>query len=166
MSSSTRESLGLGRVQFKHVGASHASTAASAGAAADAAAGAAGACLYDEWDAGKLETIPSRIATTNATNRVCEGSPRVMGFFRLLLALQRRGVGFAGANAHRLFKPEDEDFAVSDLACLGCGRDGLDGLVGLVGRNRDLDLQLWQEAHGVLGASIDFRMALLTPIAL
>ena len=30
----------------------------------------------------------------------------------------------------------------------------------------DLDLDLRQEAHGVFGAAIDFRMALLTPVAL
>src|SRR5215470_9208697 len=83
-----------------------------------------------------------------------------------LLASQRCGVGFAGADADRLLESEDKNLAVSDLARLGGRRNGVNRLVGLVGRNRNLDLQLRQEAHGVFGAAIDFRMALLTPITL
>ena len=41
----------------------------------------------------------------------------------------------------------------------------LDDLVDLVGRDRDLDLDLRQEAHRVFGATIDFRVPLLTPVA-
>ena len=35
-----------------------------------------------------------------------------------------------------------------------------------VGRDRDFDLQLGQEAHGVFGAAVDFRVALLAAVAL
>src|SRR6185312_11872848 len=79
---------------------------------------------------------------------------------------ERRGVGFAGADAHGVVEAEDENLAVADLAGLGGARDGRDHLVGLVGGDRDLDLDLRQEAHRVFGATIDFRVALLAPVAL
>src|SRR4029077_6758947 len=46
------------------------------------------------------------------------------------------------------------------------GCDRLDGLGDLVGRDRDLDFDLGQETHGVFGAAIDFRVALLPAISL
>ena len=49
---------------------------------------------------------------------------------------------------------------------LAADGDGVDGLVDLVRGDRDLDLDLGQEAHGVFGAAIDFRMALLPAISL
>src|SRR3978361_1361210 len=61
---------------------------------------------------------------------------------------------------------DDEDLAVADLAGFrGCG-DGFDGFVDLVRGDSHLDLDLGQETDGVLGAAIDFRVALLTAIAL
>src|ERR1700743_2940046 len=61
---------------------------------------------------------------------------------------------------------DDEDLAVADLSGLCRRRDGVDGLVDLVRGDRDLDLDLGQEAHGILGAAIDFRMTLLPAISL
>src|SRR5258707_4059288 len=55
---------------------------------------------------------------------------------------------------------DDEDLAVADLAGLGSGGDGVDGLVDLIRGDRDLDLDLGQETHGIFGAAIDFRVAL------
>src|SRR3954453_1894982 len=54
----------------------------------------------------------------------------------------------------------------ADLSGFRGGRDGIDGLVDLVGGDSDLDLDLGQEAHGIFGAAIDFRMALLAAISL
>src|SRR5687768_3487590 len=65
-----------------------------------------------------------------------------------------------------MLEADDEDLAVTDLAGLGRADDGFDGLVDLIGSDRDLDLDLGQEAHGVFGAAIDFRMAFLTAIPL
>src|SRR3954468_14552628 len=59
---------------------------------------------------------------------------------------------------------DDEDLAVADLAGLGSGGDGVDGLVDLIGGHGDLDLDLGQEAHGIFGAAIDFRVTLLAAI--
>src|SRR3954447_27070964 len=59
---------------------------------------------------------------------------------------------------------DDEDLAVADLPGFRGGRDGVDGLVDLVRGDRDLDLDLGQEAHGVFSTAIDFRMALLPAI--
>src|SRR5689334_13401446 len=61
---------------------------------------------------------------------------------------------------------DDEDLAVADLSGLGRRGDRIDGLVDLVGGDRDLDLDLGQEAHRVFGAAIDFRVALLPAISL
>src|SRR5215213_5561168 len=60
---------------------------------------------------------------------------------------------------------DDEDLAVADLAGLGSCCDGVDGLVDLVRGDRDLDLDLGQEADRILGAAIDFRVTLLAAIA-
>src|SRR5262245_35066828 len=79
---------------------------------------------------------------------------------------KRRSVGFAGADADGLVDAEYEYFSVADLAGLGSGGDGVDHLVDLVGRYGHLDLQLGQEAHGIFGAAVDFRMALLAAISL
>src|SRR5438445_872777 len=59
---------------------------------------------------------------------------------------------------------DDEDLAVADLAGFGSGGDGVDGLVDLIRGDSDLDLDLGQEAHGVFGAAVDFRVALLATI--
>src|SRR5438132_8648521 len=59
---------------------------------------------------------------------------------------------------------DDEDLAVADLSGFGSRGDGVDGLVDLIGGNSDLDLDLGQEAHGVFGAAIDFRVTLLAAI--
>src|SRR5215510_5149493 len=61
---------------------------------------------------------------------------------------------------------DDEDLAVADLAGFGRRCDGIDGLVDLFGADSDLDLDLGQEAHGIFGAAIDFRVALLPAISL
>src|SRR3954462_4795085 len=61
---------------------------------------------------------------------------------------------------------DDEDFAVADLSGFCRSGDGFDGLVDLIGGGSDLDLDLGQEAHRVIGAAIDFRMALLPAISL
>src|SRR4029450_12077774 len=79
---------------------------------------------------------------------------------------QRRGVGFAGADAYGVVDVVDEDFAVADLTGLGGGRNGGDYLVSLLARNSDFDLDLRQEVHGVFGAAVDFSVALLTPVSL
>src|SRR6201999_2249207 len=74
------------------------------------------------------------------------------------------GIGLAGADANRMVEVDDEDFAVADLSGLGRRGDRIDGLVDLLGRNRDLDLDLGQEAHRVFGAAIDFRVAFLSAV--
>src|ERR1700760_4364072 len=74
------------------------------------------------------------------------------------------GICLAGADTNRMVEVDDEDLAVADLSGLGSGRDGVDGLVDLVRGDRDLDLDLGQEAHRVFGAAIDFRMALLPAV--
>src|SRR3984957_3140627 len=101
-------------------------------------------------------------------------SPARVGFLNVMVLLlsvdgesagsQRRCVGLAGADAHRRLEVEDEDLAVPDLAGFRRPGDGFDGLVDLLFRDRDLDLDLRQEAHGVFGTAVDFSMALLTPI--
>src|SRR5665213_1234195 len=74
------------------------------------------------------------------------------------------GVGFAGADAHGAVDGEDKDFAVADLAGFGGAGDGADDLVNLVGRHRHLDFHLGKKAHRILGATVDFRVPLLTPV--
>src|SRR4051812_2159367 len=65
-----------------------------------------------------------------------------------------------------MVEADDEDLAVADLSGFGRRGDGVDGLVDLVRGHGDLDLDLGQEAHGIFGAAIDFRMALLPTVSL
>src|SRR6202012_5043261 len=74
------------------------------------------------------------------------------------------GIGLAGADANRMVEVDDEDLAVADLSGLGRRGDRFDGLVDLLGGDRDLDLDLGQEAHRVFSAAIDFRVALLSAV--
>ena len=60
---------------------------------------------------------------------------------------------------------DDEDLAVADLAGLCSAGDRFDGLVDDVAGYGDLDLQFRQEADGIFGAAVDFRMALLAAIS-
>src|SRR3954470_24108634 len=65
-----------------------------------------------------------------------------------------------------MVEADDEDLAVADLSGVGRRGDGVDGFVDLIGGDSDLDLDLGQEAHGIFGAAVDFRMALLSAISL
>jgi hypothetical protein len=58
----------------------------------------------------------------------------------MLAGLERRSVGFAGADAYRLVETENEDLAVTDLAGFGGSGDGIDDFVDLFRRYRDLEL--------------------------
>src|SRR6185295_12434164 len=79
---------------------------------------------------------------------------------------ERFVVGFAGADAHGAVEVVDEDFSVADLAGLGGCADCRDRLLFQFVGDRDLDLELGQEVHGVFGAAIDFGVALLPAEAL
>src|SRR5579864_9524639 len=149
-----------------------ASAAGAAGAAAGAGAVGAGAFAEDAWDVGAVRASPSSIEPASAKSFAREnmfndiGSLLSVEFFCGGDFLQRGGVGLAGADAHRVIEPEDEDLAVADLAGLRRRRDGVDDLVDLIGGAGDFQLDLRQEAHGVFGAAIDFGVALLAPVAL
>lgn len=67
-----------------------------------------------------------------------------------------------GADADDVFDREDEDFAVTDFAGLGGGRDGGDRLGGEVVGDHDLELGLGEEINRVFGTTIDFGVSFLT----
>src|SRR6202041_476380 len=87
-------------------------------------------------------------------------------WIRVSAKSEGRGIGLAGADANRMVEVDDEDLAVADLPGFRGRGDGFDGLVDLVRGDSDLDLDLGQETHGVFGAAIDFRMALLPAVSL
>src|SRR3954462_13121364 len=80
--------------------------------------------------------------------------------------LQPVGISLVGADAQRVLDLDDENLAIADLAGLGGPGDRLDHAVGAVVSYHHLDLDLGQEIHGVFGAPINLRMALLAPEAL
>src|SRR4051812_10515137 len=149
-------------------GAASAAGAAAAGSAA--AGGVAGAWASEASMKKRLTKAASRSPQARAS------SPAREDFLNFIMLTpvrrvrcagsERRGIGFAGADAHRLIDAEHEDLAVADLPGLGRGGDRIDHLVDLVGGNGDFDLQFGEEAHGVFGAAIDFGMALLAPVTL
>ena len=81
------------------------------------------------------------------------------------MRLERVVVGFPSADANRVLDCRDEDLAVTDLASLGGALDGGERLVDLGAWHDDFDFDLRQEADGVFGTAIDFRMPLLTAVA-
>src|SRR5262249_25523173 len=67
----------------------------------------------------------------------------------------------AGANADDVLDGQDEDLAVAD-ATGACGPpDDFRGAFGLLVADAELDLDLGQEVHHVLGAAIQLGMSLL-----
>src|SRR4051794_25082970 len=114
-----------------------------------------------------LRNAPRRIPSSKASRPARD---KVFNVMVQLLSNECAGasegcrVGFGSADSHRALDAQYEDFAVTDLAGLCGSRNGIDGLIDLVGRHRDFDLELGKEAHGVFGAAVDFRVALLTPI--
>src|SRR5258706_4658719 len=69
--------------------------------------------------------------------------------------------GLAGADPYHLLHAGHEDLAVADLAGMRGLDDGLDGSLGHGVGQHDLDFHLGKEIDDVLGAAIEFRMALL-----
>jgi len=82
-------------------------------------------------------------------------------FMRRSSELDRVGSALAGADTHRFFERKNEDLSVADLAGIRSTHDRLDDLVDDVRGHDDLELDLRQEVHDVLGATIKFGMALL-----
>src|SRR5262249_4314238 len=82
-----------------------------------------------------------------------------------VLRSERVAVGFAGADAQRVLDRPDENLAVADLPGARRRAERLDHPVGVLGCDRDLDADLGQEVHDVLGAAIDFGVALLAAVA-
>src|SRR3954469_15712919 len=116
-----------------------------------------------------LRKIPRMIPNARATSPARENFFNVMVYscpysFAVRVS-ERGGVGFAGADTHGVVEPQYEDFAVADLAGLRRAGDGGDDLVHLIGRHRDLDFYFRQKAHRIFGATIDFGVALLTPVS-
>src|SRR5215471_10716784 len=149
--------------------ATHAGGAGSAAGAAAAGSAASSAKDGDE-NVEMLRKRPSRSPNASAMSPARVGLLNVMGFDSYretfeLCGLESCSIGLASADAHRAVEAENEDLAVPDLAGLGRRGDGVDGLVDLIRRHCDLDLDLRQEAHRVLRAAIDFRVALLPPIS-
>jgi hypothetical protein len=84
ISFATRRLMAQSTAQFSCILASQAGVATSAGAAAVGPAGAAaGACAFDEWNVGALNTMPNSTATTRAVNPARKGSLHVIVFMRL-----------------------------------------------------------------------------------
>src|ERR1035437_8783041 len=75
--------------------------------------------------------------------------------------LNRRFVGFAGADAHHLLDRGDENLAVADLARARGLDDGFDRLLeDSIGHN-DLDFHFGQEIHHIFRAAIKLGMPFL-----
>src|SRR5206468_3558775 len=84
----------------------------------------------------------------------------------LRMTSERIGVDLLGADTNGLFQVDDEDLAVADLARAGGVGDRLDGPLQLLVGHGDLDFQLGQEIHDVLGAAVELRVPVLPAEAL
>jgi hypothetical protein len=71
--------------------------------------------------------------------------------------------GFTGSDPNGLFDVGHEDFAVADAPGLGRPPDRVDRPFDQFIGYYDLDLNLGQEVHDILGAAIELGVALLSP---
>src|SRR3954468_13372658 len=104
---------------------------------------------------------PPPSTTQRHSARLCARSPTPSCHPPISSFLQCVVVGLTGADAHGAIEVVDKDFAVADLAGLGGVTDRGHDLVFDAILDTDLDLELGQEVHGVLGAAINLGMALL-----
>src|SRR5450755_1389148 len=153
------------------LGASAAAGAAVAGAAmagAGAGAEAAGAGGGVEGAAagvgGVVPTLPSPSAAS-ATLETLIAPKKAINVRNCFIEFPLEGVraGLTGADAHDLFKLENEDLAVADLAGVGCLLDRLDDAIEHVALDRGFDFDFWKEVDDIFGATVELGMALLTP---
>src|SRR6202048_2774768 len=71
--------------------------------------------------------------------------------------------GFPGSDANGLFDIGHEDLAVADAPCLGRAPDRVDRFLDQFVSDHDLDFDLGQKVHDVLGTAIEFGVTLLPP---
>src|SRR5262249_12325343 len=137
-----------------------------AGAAAGAAARGR-ACAYATSCATLRERdirIPNARAKSPPRDEFFNLMGLLLSVFFAVRGLERRGVGLAGADAHGGLPIDDEDFSVADLSGFRGAGDCADDFVDLLGVYCHFDLDFRQEAHRILGPTIDFRVPLLTPV--
>src|SRR3954466_3492155 len=125
-------------------------------------AAAAAAVWASAGSARSASASPPRPAARNVRSLMGSNLKGVL----VLVRSERVGIGLAGADADGALERHDEDLAVADLAGPGRSGDRLDDAGDEVARDRDLDLELRQEAHGVFGAAVDLGMPLLPAVAL
>src|SRR5205814_836481 len=101
-------------------------------------------------------------ATAPDNARHATTASHVKSFF-MGFSLERRRIGFAGADADYFFKLEYENLAVADLTGVGGLLDRLDHLVEHFRLDRSFDLHLRQEVDHVLRAAVELGVALLPP---
>jgi hypothetical protein len=80
--------------------------------------------------------------------------------------LERIGTGLAGPDAHDLFKLENEDFPVTDLAGVRGLLDRFDDAIEHVGLDRGFDFDFRKKVDDVFRATVKLGVALLTSEAL
>jgi len=76
-------------------------------------------------------------------------------------ASERSLSGLARTDTDELFHLGHHNFAVADFACTGCGHHSLHDIFHNRIRHNDLDLELGQEAHVILGTPVNFGLAFL-----
>src|SRR5271170_5568904 len=153
-------------------GAAGAAGAAAAGAAGAAAAGAsvvAGAVAWAKAAAG-AQPMNTAVASAGARREslrlnIIVGDSN-LEWEATRRRLERVHVLLARTDPHRRVEAVNEDFAVTDLAGARGGNDRLNYLVGNVCVHRDFDFQLGEETHGIFRPAINFRMPLLSTVAL
>ena len=84
----------------------------------------------------------------------------------LVFRSERGGIGFPGADPHRPFHVDDEDFPVADAARLGSLANGFDSAFHHVVAEHDFDFHFGKEIDDIFGAAIELGMALLAAEAL
>src|SRR6476620_2059921 len=94
------------------------------------------------------------------------GKSGTMGAYLRKAGSEGIDIRLARADADRLFERQHEDLAVADLPRAGSRDDRVDHARDELRCHRDFDLQFRQETDGVFGAAIDFRVPLLSSVAL
>src|SRR6201996_113374 len=93
-------------------------------------------------------------------------SVRLLRRNRHAAVLDRVGPALAGAHPHHRLHRADPDLAIADLAGARGPHDAVERLVGVVVLDQHLDPDLGHEVDGVLGATVDLGVPLLTSVPL
>ena len=80
----------------------------------------------------------------------------------MCLCLKRVCSGFPSTDTNRLFQSSNEDFSVTNFACVGSFGNGFDNLIQEIVRSSNFDFDFRKEVNHILCTAVQFCVTFLT----